>query len=228
VEPPEFVRRLAPDVTLARQAAFALFALTYLDQTGLAEPAGTIVERVDRAALINPHLFAPFAREAGNAEALAKVDADAANDLIGWSRAQRLDREEPQVAYELGLLALGAALPPVLVGSLRQLDLTPDTRVAELPDGAGYPTIFLATLHPHWHAAEQITLFVTSTDARQLAAWALLVLTRTLALRDGAIVDVAARAAPEGRSEFDIALLYNTPAGLDPQTLVRAARFVVI
>ena len=161
-------------------------------------------------------------------EQLNHVDQRAALDLTRWAVAQRLDREEPQVAYELGLLALGVTLPPVLVGSLRQLHLEPDTRVVELPDGAGYPTVFLQTLHPQWRAAERSAHLVTSIDARQLAAWAHLLLTRRLAPRPGAIVHVPEGYLPGSALEAEVALLYNTPPHLDPRRLVRAQRYVVV
>jgi hypothetical protein len=225
VEPPEFVRRLAPDPTLARRAAFALFVLAYLEASGLAPGGERYDRRVENAAAVNSHLFAPFV---GNTAPLAELDPSAAEDLSRWARAQHLEREEPQVAYELGLLALGVALPPVLVRSLRDLELKPQSRVVELPDGAGYPTVFLGTMHTHWHAAENCTLLVTSTDARQLAAWALLLLTRRLEPRAGAIVALAPGAVPAAPAQADFALLYNTPPDLDPHTLVRAARFVVV
>jgi len=94
------------------------------------------------------------------------------------------------VAYELGLLALGVQLPPVLVRGLRELRFSAEATVAELPDGSGYPTIFLATLHANWRAAHRATLFASSVDGRQLAAWAMLLLTRRLTPPAGAIVPV--------------------------------------
>lgn len=224
MEPPEFVRRLAPDPTLARRAAFALFVLTYLDAAGLASGGEDYAARVAAAAAVNPHLFAPFSSAP---EQLDVVDRSAATDLTRWASAQRLEREEPQVAYEVGLLALGIALPPVLVRSLRELELSPVTRVAELPDGAGYPTVFLDTLHPHWPAGERCTLLVTSSDARQLAGWSLLLLTRRLEPRDGAIVVIEPQRAL-APVVADVGLLYNTPPDLDPRSLVHAPRFVVV
>ena len=217
--------RLVADPVLARRAAFALFVLTYLESVGLDTPGERYAERVSAAAAVNPYLFAPFVESAAPLEWL---DPRAATDLTRWARAQRLEREEPQVAYELGLLALGVALPPVLVGTLRQLELRPETRVVELPDGAGYPTIFLSTLHPHWPAAERSTLLVTSSDARQLAGWALLLLTRRLEPRPGAILTVTADRLPSTRTQAEIGLLYNTASDLDPRSLVEAERFVVV
>lgn len=198
--------------------------MTYLDAAGLAPGGEDYSGCAAAAAAVNPHLFAPFA---GAAEQMNGVDRPAATDLTRWARAQRLEREEPQVAYELGLLALGVTLPPVLVRSLRELEMSPATRVAELPDGAGYPTVFLGTLHPHWPAGDRCTLLVTSTDARQLAAWSLLLLTRRLAPREGAIVVVGPQAA-DAPVVADVGLLYNTPRGLEPRALVHAPRFVVV
>jgi hypothetical protein len=223
VEPPEFVQRLTPDPTVARRAAFGLFVLTFLEQIGLQDGTGDLAERLSRAAHLNRHLFGDL-----EAEQLGHVDGRAALDLTRWAAAQRLDREEPQVAYELGLLALGVTLPPVLVGELRQLRLEADTRVIELPDGAGYPTVFLHTLHPHWRAGERATHLVTSIDAQQLAAWAHLLLTRRLAPRAGAIEHVPAAPLPEAPHRADVALIYNSPAGLDARRLVEAGRYVVV
>ncbi|HEU5316819.1 MAG TPA: hypothetical protein VFX49_11965 [Chloroflexota bacterium] len=227
IEPPEFVRRLAPEPELARNAAFALFTLAYLDAVGLAPaPSGApLRERVDGVRGTNEHLLASFG-DGALRDGLASVDPGAARDLEGWARAQRLEREEAQVAYELGVLALGAALPPVLVRGLRELTLAPDTTVAELPNGAGYPTVFLASLHPQWEAAACATLYVTSIDARQLAAWAMLLLTRRLETPAVVTVDDAGRFA--GGTEYDLAVSYNPPAGLDVGRLVRAARLVVV
>ena len=219
------MQRLAPDATLARRGAFALFVLAYLEQVGLVDGGERYDERVAAVATTNPNLFVPFS---ASTEPLRTLDGRAAADLTGWARAQRLDREEPQVAYELGLLALGVALPPVLVGSLRQLTLTQSTRVAELPDGAGYPTVFLQSLHPHWPAATHATMLVASSDARQLAAWAHLLLTRRLAPREGAIVVLPQTGSPSQPIEAEIGLLYNTPPAIEPSVFVRAARFVVV
>ena len=219
------MQRLAPDPVVARRGAFALFVLTYLEQVGLAPSGERYGERVAAASAVNAHLFAPFIE---SPETLDALDGRAALDLTRWAHAQRLDREEPQVAYELGLLALGVTLPPVLVGALRQLTLTESTRVVELPDGAGYPTVFLQTLHPHWPAGSNAPSLVTSTDARQLAAWAHLLLTRRLAPRAGAIVLRPADTPPHPLIEAELALLYNTPSDVDPRALVRAARFLVV
>jgi hypothetical protein len=218
VEPPEFVRRLSVDPVEARRGAFALFVLTYLAAVSLAPGEGPYGERVRVAAAVNPFLFTP----------LGDLDATAAEDLVRWSAAQHLEREEPQVAYELGLLALGVELPPIMVRSLRELELTPTTRVTELPDGAGYPTVFLSTLHPHWPAGDNCTLLVTSTDARILAAWALLLLTKRLEPRAGAIVILDPTQTVAAPLQSDIALLYNTPTNLDPRSLVEAPRIVVV
>jgi len=100
--------------------------------------------------------------------------------------------------------------------------------VTELPDGAGYPTVFLSTLHPHWLAGDNCTLLVTSTDTRLLAAWALLLLTKRLEPRAGAIVALDPTRAIGAPLESDIALLYNTPSNLDPRRLVNSPRFVVV
>jgi hypothetical protein len=248
VEPPEFVRRLAADPELARQASFALFSLTFLEQAGLL-PAGTpAISGAAPDALIealpamvaavsekNPHLLAFFDDESRRTD-LATIDPVAARDLAGWARSQRLEREEAQVAYELALLALGIELPPVIVRSLRQLDLSDETWVAELPDGAGYPTVFLQTLNPQWPAARRARLFVESTAARQLAAWAMLLLAKTLEPPARSIVPVSLSGQNAhgllAEEEFDVALAYNPTRTLGGpakwRERVRARRYVVV
>lgn len=228
MEPPEFIRRLTPDPYLARHTAFALLVLTYLEAVALADPDGTVRTRVEQVLAANPHLFAAFQAPPARHH-LDHIAEQPARDLAAWARAQHLEREDPLVAYELGLLALGVELPPVLVRGLRELELTPDTTVAELPDGSGYPTVFLASLHPHWPAAEHSTLFAASTDARQLAAWAILLLTRQLTPPRGAIVHVPPDALPPlDNRTFDLALVYNPTPGIEPERAVRAARYVVV
>jgi len=238
VEPPEFVRRLNPEPLLARQAAFTLFVLAHLQQTGVLPAVPDPVDLPDVVEGIcaqNLHLLAFFG-DAARRQSLAELDAVAARDLVGWARAQRLEREEPQIAYELGLLALGIELPPVLVRSLRDLEVEPQTTVAEAPDGAGYPTVFLSGMRPEWPAAERARLFVQSTDARQLAGWAMLLLNRSLAPPAGGIVVVGdVNDAPEGlldQTEYDVALFYNPAPWIGsweryPQVL-RARQYVVV
>jgi hypothetical protein len=143
--------------------------------------------------------------------ALTTLDSDAVRELVGWAAAQHVEREEPQIAYELGMLALGVELPGILVGALRDLELRHETTVAELPDGSGYPTVFLATLHPQWPAAERARCFVSSVDAEQLAAWAFVVLGRLRTPPPGAVVRVAPETPrPFQDSPYGVALLYNT------------------
>ncbi|MGH2356179.1 MAG: hypothetical protein ACRDJN_31615 [Chloroflexota bacterium] len=222
---PILIGRLSPDRDLARHAAFALFVQVYLEQTGLAPrrfvpqrggtasrasfPVEELPGVVQAITAQNPHVLASFA-DPTRAAALRTLDPQAAQELLGWLQAQHVDREEPQIAYELGMLALGAELPAIVVRGLRQAAVGPESRVAELPDGSGYPTVFLATLHPEWRAAEHARLFVEGTDAEQLAGWAMLLLARSLAPPPGSITRVSARhRAPLQREAFDLALVYN-------------------
>jgi hypothetical protein len=228
------VGRLSADRELARRAAFALFVRAFAEAAGMVPPAmgmgvgeGPRVEDlpglVAEVAAVNPHVVAPFVDPQRRA-ALAGLDAPAVRELIGWLRAQRVHQEEPQVAYELGLLALGVELPAILVRGLRQATVPATARVAELPDGAGYATVFLATLHPEWRAAGNVRLFVSEEDAEQLAGWAMLLLSRTLAPPAGSIVRVPAGAAlPLSSERFDLALIYHPAPWLDGPDAVRRA-----
>jgi hypothetical protein len=186
-----------------------------------------VANAIDEILAANPHLLAFFAGS-DRRQALAAVDQDAARELIGWAAAQHVEREEPQIAYELGMLALGVELPGILVGALRELEVQPDTTVVELPDGGGYPTVFLATLHPHWPAAERARLLVAGADAEQLAAWAFVVLGRALAPPPGRIVRVSPgdRAALHD-SPSDVTLVYNPVSWLGSAANL-AARVVLL
>ncbi len=196
---------------------------------------------IDEVLAANPHLIAFFGAPERR-QALTALEANAARELIAWAAAQHVEREEPQIAYELGMLALGVELPGILVGALRDVDLRPDSTVAELPDGSGYPTVFLATLHPRWAAPSHARLFVSGVDAEQLAAWAFVVLSRRLEPPAGRIV----RVAPHERaslqdSPYDVALVYNPVSWLgsaadlatpvpqsEPSAPVRAKQVVVL
>lgn len=217
------VGRLHADYELARHAAFALFVQVLLEQTGrvarrfvpeagsapIRPPLGELPDAVAQIRRHNAHLLAYFG-EPPRREVLAALDEAAAGELIGWLRVQRLDAEEPQIVYELATLALGVELPGILVGALRQLELMADTRVAELPDGSGYPAVFLSTLHPHWRAAGNTTLFVEGTDAEQLAALAMVLLARDLTPPPGSVVRVSeADRTPLRAVNVDLAIVYN-------------------
>jgi hypothetical protein len=242
------VGRLSPDRELARNAAFSLFVRVYLEQAGLlprrllgaggtpeapgparGAPVGPrataadLPEAIAEVAAANPHVVAHFVPPARRA-ALATLDPGALEELLGWLRAQRVHEEEPQIAYELGMLALAVELPAILVRGLRQAPVGPESRVAELPDGAGYPTVFLATLHPEWRAATGARLFVSGGDAEQLAGWAMLLLSRTLRPPAGSITRVAPDAPlPLSGERFDLALVYNPVPWLAPPETAREA-----
>jgi hypothetical protein len=215
------VGRLSADGELARHAAFALFVRVYLEHTGLIARrvldapggSGPIAAGLPNAIASivgqNAHLVAYFADPARRA-ALAALDERATQELLGWLRVQHVEREEPQIAYELGMLALGVELPPILVRGLRNAHVEPDSCVVELPDGSGYAAIFLSTLHPTWRAAERTRLFVEGVDAEQLAAWAMLLLSRQIAPPHGSIQRVTRGARqPLDGVACDLALVYN-------------------
>ncbi|MDQ3699848.1 MAG: hypothetical protein M3442_02890 [Chloroflexota bacterium] len=254
------VDRLSPDAELARNAAFALFVRVYLEQVGLLprsattaatsparpstqgrrperrpEPQLDVAELPTLIAAIeaeNPHVVAYFVDPA-RLRALETLDPPATRELLGWLQAQHVHQEEPQVAYELGMLALGVELPAILVRGLRQALVGPETRVAELPDGSGYPTVFLSTLHPQWRAATGACLFVTGGDAEQLAGWAMLLLSRALRPPPGSIRRVGPGALlPLTEDTYDLTLVYNPAPWLAQSnaygTAVRSGEIVLL
>jgi hypothetical protein len=236
------IGRLHPDPEFARQASFAVLALTYLEAVGLvpasflqamdarAGPSGDgllehLAGMIGGVVRANRHVLAYFG-PAGRRAALRDLDATAVRELGGWVRAQHLDREEPQIVYELAALALGIELPAILVGALRELQLAPDCQVVEVPDGAGYPVVYLSTLHSHWQPADHFSLFVEGHDAQQLAGWTSILLTRKLRPTPGSVVVMSrARLARIRPRRADIALVYNPvpwlAAGAEASQLAR-------
>jgi hypothetical protein len=233
------VGRLSPDRELARTAAFALFVRVYLQQVGLLperlSPATTpehLPAAIAEVAGANPHVVAPFVSPDRRA-ALAGLDGEAVRELLGWLLAQRVHQEESQVAYELGMLALSVELPPIVVRGLREAEVHPHSRVAELPDGGGYAAVFLSTLHPRWKAPGRLRLFVGGGDAELLAGWAMLLLSRTLVPPPGSIIKVKEGSVrPLSAERFDLALVYNPAPWLASPAVAReavsAAAFVLV
>src|SRR5437870_1943751 len=92
------VGRLHSDPAVARHAAFALFALVYLQQAGLVrrhslegEPApDEFRAALTEVAAQNPHLFRFFSA-AGRAAMFSQIDPGAARELLGWTVAQRVE-----------------------------------------------------------------------------------------------------------------------------------------
>jgi hypothetical protein len=224
------VGRLSPDRELARTGAFALFVRVYLQQVGLlperlssATTPDLLPAAIAEVASANPHAVAPFVSR-GRREALAGLDGQAVRELLGWLLAQRVHQEEPQVAYELGMLALSVELPPIVVRGLREAEVHPHSRVAELPNGGGYAAVFLSTLHPGWRAPGRLRLFVSGGDSELLAGWAMLLLSRTLAPPPGSIVKVREGSVlPLSAERFDLALVYNPAPWLASPAAARAA-----
>jgi hypothetical protein len=224
------VGRLSPDRELARTGAFALFVRVYLQQVGLlperlssATTPDLLPAAIAEVASANPHAVAPFVSR-GRREALAGLDGEAVRELLGWLLAQRVHQEEPQVAYELGMLALSVELPPIVVRGLREAEVHPHSRVAELPNGGGYAAVFLSTLHPGWRAPGRLRLFVSGGDSELLAGWAMLLLSRTLAPPPGSIVKVREESVlPLSTERFDLALVYNPAPWLASPAAARAA-----
>ncbi|HEX2326158.1 MAG TPA: hypothetical protein VHQ00_12240, partial [Chloroflexota bacterium] len=187
---------------------------------------------IAEVASANPHAVAPFVSRSRR-EALAGLDGEAVRELLGWLLAQRVHQEEPQVAYELGMLALSVELPPIVVRGLREAEVHPHSRVAELPNGGGYAAVFLSTLHPGWRAPGRLRLFVSGGASQLLAGWAMLLLSRTLAPPPGSIVKVREGSVlPLSTERFDLALVYNpapwlaSPAGA--RAAVDAAAYVLV
>ncbi len=190
---PDLTGALSPDRELARHAAFALYTLLWLEATeaiprrlgaadqrrrpDVADMAGpeVLAEMLRAVTARWPRLF-PYFATPGACDAVAGFAPDAWRQLFGWLRVQPLAGTEPQALYEIGLMVLGVAFPAVDIATIRDLPVSPRTRVVEWPNAAGYPTLLLATFHPGWFAADRVRLYVQGNEATVLAAWALTLL----------------------------------------------------
>lgn len=239
-----FPASLADDFELARQAGFALFVATFVEDAGLLglktsattghPPVADDFERfpsiVADVACANPHLL-PFFRDESCLARLRDVRAPAWREMRRWLASQHLAGADAQVGYELGALALGVDLQPILVGGLRHLQLCAGATVAELPNGSGYPTVLLANRHSHFDAGRQARLFVEGEDAEALAAWALVVLTRELRPPPGAVERVTPADRDRMRAcAFDVVLAYQLVPWLRdrPEQSVTAGRLLLL
>ena len=128
------------------------------------------------------------------------------------------------MAYELGLLALSAELPAILVRGLRQADVSagtagwPSCRTAR-----GTPPSSWPPCTPQWRAPRTPACSSSGPDAEQLAGWAMLLLSRTLPRPRGASCASPRTRRAAHRERFDLALIYHPAPWLDDPATARRA-----
>lgn len=190
---PDLIGALSPDRELARNAAFALYELLWLEATGalprrlsaahdVPQVMGgglpgpdLLAETLSSASSYWPHMF-PYFTAHDTCDKIAGFAQGAWQQLFGWMRHQPLSGTEPQALYEIGLMVLGVAIPAVDIGTIRDLQITRQTNVLEWPNAGGYPTLLVAAFHLDWFAASRVRLYVKGAEATALASWALTVL----------------------------------------------------
>lgn len=190
---PDLTGALSPDRELARHAAFGLYALLWLEatdalprqlsassqrrqpNTGDVPGPETLAAALRSATSRWPRLF-PYFASPDACDSVVGLAPEAWSQLYGWMRAQPLAGTEPQALYEIGLMVLGIAFPAVDIGTIRDLPVSTQTRIAEWPNAAGYPTVLVATFHPDWFTADRVRIYNRGNEATMLAAWALTLL----------------------------------------------------
>ncbi len=230
---PEFVARLHPEPGTARRLAFALMCAIVAEAHGWipsiltshVDTDGQPARRGDALALaletVASHAPALVGADILDAMSGAKrlaIDVQACGDFITWVRAQHLEREAPLVAYELGVLALGTDLPGVMLRSLREIRLDAGSTVCETPDGGGYATAFLSSMHPHWE--KRAFLCASTDDGERLSLWALVLLHGGFAIEPARVIRTTSVQEIRTVPGADLLLIYNPPSWMgDPRTI---------
>lgn len=230
--PPEFIARLHPNPALAQIVAFGVLVRIVAESRGMIRPLLAPVAPITSARHLASDIQTAFAELDGQNSHLHcgglddvtadVLDPDACAGFIAWVTAQRLDREPPLVAYELGILALGAELPGVILRSLREVVVAPEMTVVETPDGGGYATLFLASMHQSWIG--QSVIGVSTDNAERLAGFAHVLRTGNLTPTSGVVRIKDSVDALRARTPSDgLLLIYNPPEWLGTPAVIRAS-----
>lgn len=233
---PEFIARLHPEPVTARRFAFALMCGVVAEahgwifghlqnrtssEVGQARFGDALAQCLETVALHAPALVGGDILDAISVPKRHAIDEQACGDYIAWVRAQHLEQEAPLVAYELGVLALGMELPGVMLRSLREVRLDADTTVCETPDGGGYATAFLSSMHPHW--GKHAVLCASSDDGERLSLWALVLLHGGFVIEPGRVIRTASMQEIRDLPASDLLLIYNPASWMGDSRAIRAA-----
>ena len=233
---PEFIARMHPEPGTARRLAFALMCGVVAEARGWIpchlsnlvtadiQPdrlGATLALTLETVALRAPALVGRDILDAISVAKRHAIDERACGDYITWVRAQHLEQEAPLVAYELGVLALGMELPGVMLRSLREVRLDADTTVCETPDGGGYATAFLSSMHPHW--GKHAVLCASTDDGERLSTWALVLLLGGFTIEPGRVIRMASILDIRDLPPSDLLLIYNPTSWLGDPRAIRDA-----
>ena len=176
---------------------------------------------LERVALHAPALVGREILDATSVANRHAIDERACGDFITWVRSQHLEQEAPLVAYELGVLALGVELPGVMLRSLREVHLDAETTVCETPDGGGYATAFLSSMHPHW--GKHAVLCASTDDGERLSTWALVLLHGGLAIGPRSVIRMTSIQDIRDVPPSDLLLIYNPSHWMGDPRAIRDA-----
>ena len=180
------------DAETERKAKFLILVLWFLEKSSLLpeklsksgrDKWETYMENARWADLLEfaardlsrsyPHLTALFPKYPTDFRPLRTLD-----DEILLSLLKNLDEYgssdvEVNELYSLGAKVLSGSEPEdINTNVLSNLPLDRNSRVIELPDGMGRPTIMLLSLYPQLTISQSCQIFVSSDMAESLAGWA--------------------------------------------------------
>lgn len=145
---------------------------TYMENLRLADLVEFAVRDLSKT---YPHLTAFLSDYPDDFYEFRTLDDEALRSFLKELDDCQLAELEPAELYSIGAtLLLDAAQKPKSpnVDKLSNLPLDRNSRVVELPNGMGYPTLELLSLYPDLTISQSCQIFVSSEIAETLAGWA--------------------------------------------------------
>jgi len=143
---------------------------TYMETLRLADLVEFAVNDLSKSF---PHLTAFLSNYPSDFFKLRTLNDEALFSLLKEFDEHQLSDVHPDELYSLGArLLLNAELKEINVNQLSHLPLDRNSRVVELPNGMGKPTMTLLSLYPELTISQSCQIFTSSEIAEALAGWA--------------------------------------------------------
>jgi len=219
------------DVKTDKNAKFLILAVRFLEESALLpeklsrsgrDKWETYMENLRWADLVEfavrdlsksyPHLTAFLSDYPSDFWPLRTLNDESLLSLLKELDSYKLSDVERDELYSLGAsLLLNAEPQEINANLLSELPLDRNSRIVELPNGMGKPTLELLSLHPELTISQSCQIFVSSDIAEALAGWA--------AVLCGATEDDNARIVRVSENEWrdfkwdtaDLVLVSNPP-----------------
>jgi hypothetical protein len=143
---------------------------TYMENLRLADLVEFAVRDLSKS---YPHLTAFLSDYPSDFFFLRTLNDEALFSLLKKLDNHQLSDVHPDELYSLGArLLLNAEPKEINTNLLSDLSLDRNSRIVELPNGMGKPTLELLSLYPELTISQSCQIFVSSEIAEALASWA--------------------------------------------------------